>query len=60
MAPLAALDQHIDLAFEQLVQARRLADADSDLRLSPAETREPRPQVVDVDAAMHTRYAAGS
>ena len=54
MAPQAALDQHIDLALDQLVQARWLADAGSDLRLSPAELREPRSQVVDVDAAMHT------
>src|SRR5262249_41033853 len=53
MAPQAALDQHIDLALEQLVQTRRLADAGSDLRLSAAELREPRPQIIDVDATMH-------
>jgi hypothetical protein len=53
MAPHRALDQHIDLALEQLVQTRRLADAGSDLRLSPAELREPRPQIIDVDATMH-------
>src|SRR5262249_3425731 len=52
MAPQAALDQHIDLALEQLVQARRLTDAGSDLRLSPAELREAPAQIVDVDAAM--------
>src|SRR5262252_7877365 len=54
MVPRAALDQHIDLALEQLVQTRRLADAGSDLRLSATELREPRPQVIDVDATMHT------
>src|SRR5262249_26403089 len=53
MAPQAALDQHIDLALEQLVQARWLADAGSDLGLGPAELREPPPQIVDVDAAMY-------
>jgi hypothetical protein len=46
MAPQAALDQHIDLALEQLVQARWLANAGSDLGLSPAELREPPPQIV--------------
>jgi hypothetical protein len=53
MAPQAVFDQHIDLALEQLVQTRRLADAGSDLRLSAAELREPRPQIIDVDATMH-------
>ena len=54
MAPQAAFDQHIDLALEQLVQPRRLTYACSDLRLSPAKLREPRPQVVHVNAAMHS------
>ena len=53
MTPQAALNQHVDLAPEQLVQACRLANAGSDLRLSTAELREPPSQVVDVDAAMY-------
>src|SRR5947209_1998552 len=52
MTAQTALDQHIDLAVEQLVQARRLADADADLRLSPAELGQAAPQIVDIDAAM--------
>src|SRR5438477_8872802 len=47
MAPQADLDQHIDLALEQLVQARWLANAGSDLGLSQAELHEPPPQIVD-------------
>ena len=54
MAPQATLDQHIDFALEELVQARRLADAEGDLRLSPAEVRQPRPQAIDVDTAMNS------
>src|SRR4051794_35702975 len=52
MAPQAALDHHIDLALEQLVQARWLADAGSELGLSPAKLYEPPPQIVHIDAAM--------
>jgi hypothetical protein len=64
MAPHATFDQHIDLALEQLVQPRRFADAHGDLRLSPAELREPRPQIIHVNAATHSnmqqvREAAG-
>src|SRR6185436_7580315 len=54
MAPRAALDDHIDLALEQLVQSRRLADAYRKLRLRPSELGPPRPQAIDVDAAMHS------
>ena len=53
MAPHATFDQHIDLALEQLVQTCWLANAGSDLGLSPAELREPPPQIVDVDAAVY-------
>ena len=53
MPPQAALDQHIDLALEQLVQTRWLAEADGDLGLGPAELRQSRPQAIDVDTAMH-------
>jgi hypothetical protein len=53
MAPQAALDQHVDLALEQLVQARWLANADSNPGLISTELREPPPQIVDVDAAMY-------
>jgi hypothetical protein len=54
MTPRATLDQHIDLALEELGRARRLADAEGDLRLSPAELRQPRPQAINVDTAMNS------
>src|SRR5262249_12813434 len=54
MTPHATLDQHIDLALKQLMQPRRLADAHSDLRLSLTELREPRPQIIHVNAATHS------
>src|SRR5437879_6330633 len=59
MAPQAALDHHIDLAFEQLVQSRRLTEADGDLRLRPAELRQARSQAIEVEAAMHPDMEQG-
>ena len=53
MAPQAALDHHIDLALEQLVQARRLAEANGHLGLRPAKMREARPQAIEVETRMH-------
>ena len=45
-------DHDIDLALEQLVQARRLAQANGDLRLGLAELRQARPQPIKDETCM--------
>ena len=53
MPPRPFSDRDVDLAVEQFVQTRRLAETNGDLRLSPAELRQAHSQSVNVETRVN-------